>query len=661
MSSRLKLSLALGLTLGLAVACGGAKKAPDTDSTGSTGTTNSAASLNKDDYPVFPDADKGADPSVPAEQGGKGFTGQGWETNTSFDLQADPRAGKGGVLRDVLDDFPGNLRIAGPQYNSQFNYGVTTMLYETLLALDTNTLQYIPSLATHWQISADKMTYRFRLNPNARFSDGTPVTAEDVVASFDFMMDKGLNDPSNQMTFGKMERPIAESKYIVRVKAKQLNWRNFLYFSGDLKIIPAHVLKAVTGEIYLKDYNYKTLPGSGPYTIREEDIQKGKSISARRRPDYWAANARANVGLYNFDELRYAVVRDENLQFEMFKKGELDYYVVGRAKQWVEDTDFENVKRGLVQKRKIFNNQPWGFSGFAMNTRVAPFDDIRVRKALTFLTNRPLMIEKIAHNEYVPLNSYFPNSVYENADNPKNAYAPEESLKLLAEAGWKERDKQGRLVKNGKPLEVEMLYATKTFEPYLTIFQEDLRKVGINLSLRLVTPETQFQLTSEHKFQMTYTGFGGLTFPNPETSMSSKSADEPNGNNITGFKNARVDELCKLYDTMFNVDDRVKAIREIDGLVANDYQYVLLWSGPFTRVLYWNKFGTPRGYLSRSGDYFGSSGGPGFPQMWWMDSSKQATLEKALKDPSAKLEVGAVEDRYWLEYDKNHSVAPAKK
>src|SRR5438874_1167917 len=103
-------------------------------------------SMNKDDYPVFPDADAGADPSVPAEQGGKGFKGEGWETNTSFALQGDPHALKGGVLRDHLEDFPGTLRVFGPESNSQFNYGTTSMLYETLLGVDPNTLEFLPAL-----------------------------------------------------------------------------------------------------------------------------------------------------------------------------------------------------------------------------------------------------------------------------------------------------------------------------------------------------------------------------------------------------------------------------------------------------------------------------------------------------------------------------------
>ncbi len=607
-------------------------------------------STNKADYPVFANPDAGADPAVPAEQGGKGFDGKGWQTNTDFDLIGDPHAVKGGVLRDAIPDFPGTLRTEGPDSNSAFNYSVTAAAYESLLAIHPTTLEFIPALATHWQISPDKMTYRFRINPNARFSDGTPVTAEDVVASYDFRMDKTLQSPSDQLTFGKLNRPVAESKYIVRVQAKELNWRNFLYFSG-MTIFPARVLKTLTGDQYLKEYNFKLLPGSGPYIIREADIVKGKSIIARRRPDYWAAANRANVGMNNFDQLRFEVVRDENLQFQMLKKGDLDVFPVSRARQWVEELDFDSIQRGLVQKRKIFNDSPQGVQGIAFNTRKPPFDDLRVRKAFVLLLNRRQLIEKLMLNQYQPLNSYFPGSEYENPANPKNEYNPQAALALLKQAGWSARDSQGRLTKNGVPLEAEVLYDVKTFEPHLTVYQEDLRKAGITLHLRLITPETQFQMMNERRFQMVLAAWGALLFPNPETSWHSSLAGVPNTNNITGFQDPRVDQLCAQYDKTFDVNQRARIIREIDAILANSYQYVLLWYGPYIRVVYWNKFGTPPGYLPRTGDYYS------IYSMWWIDPQKNARLNQALRDPSLKLEAGPAEDRYWLEYDKAHGLS----
>ena len=640
---RTLLVLIPALALALTAACSRSTAPEEGSGASSVRPRGEPVSMNKEDYPVFPDADAGADPSVPAEQGGKGFTGEGWETNTDFDFIGDPRALKGGVFRDHLPDFPGTLRMEGPESNSFFNYSVTTSVYESLLGLHSTTLDYIPALATHWQVSPDKMTFRFRINPNARFSDGTPVTSEDVVATFDFLMDETLQSPSNRLVFGKIERPAAETKYIVRVRAKELNWRNFLYFSG-MRIFPASVLKTINGDKYLKEYNYKLLPGSGPYIIREEDIAKGRSIAVRRRTDYWAEKARASVGSSNFDELRFVVVRDENLAFEMFKKGELDAFPVARARQWVEELNFESIQRGLVQKRKIFNSEPRGFQGFAMNTRRAPFDDLRVRKAFTLLVDRRKLIEKIMFNQYEPQNSYHSGGPYENPNNPKNEYDPEAALKLLAEAGWNSRDGQGRLTKNGAPLQIELLYTSQTFEPHLTVYQEDLRRVGITLNLRLITPETQFQIINERRFQMSHQAWGGLLFPNPETSWHSSLADVDNTNNITGFKNARVDALCDQYDKMFDTDERVRAIREIDGLLANSYQYSLLWTAPYIRVVYWNKFGTPPGYLARIGDY------ASVWQMWWVDPGKETQLQQALRDPSKKLEVGPTDDRYWVEY-----------
>lgn len=609
------------------------------------------ASTNKADYAVFPDADSGADPSVPAEQGGKGFDGKGWETSTDFDFIGDPRALQGGTLHDSIPDFPSTLRTEGPESNTAFNVEVLgSLVYEGLLGMHPTTLEYMPSLATHWQISPDKLTYRFRINPNARFSDGTPVTADDVVASWDFRMDKTLQSPINQVLYGKVNRPVAESKYIVRVVSKEVNWRNFLTFSG-MFIFPAHVLKGLTGDSYLKTYNDKLLPGTGPYTLNDDDVKKGQSITLHRRKDYWAEKARANVGLNNFDNLNFVVVRDENLQFEMLKKGQLDVFYVLRAKQWVEELNFDNIQRGLVQKRKIFNQAPQVVEGFAFNTRRAPFDDIRVRKALTLLLDRKELIAKIMNNQYEPENSYFADSPYENPNDPKNEYDPQQALKLLADAGWNSRDSQGRLVKNGMPLEIELLYDQKTFEPHLTVYQEDLRKVGINLNLRLITPETNYQMVNDRKFQMSIMAWGGGTSPAPEQNWLSTLADVPNTDNITGFKNARVDELCKQYEQEFDIAKRVPIIREMDGILTNAYQYVLLWTAPYTRIVFWNKFGTPPGYITRTGDYYS------IYSMWWIDPAKYAALKDAKSDPSKKMDVGDSDDHYWDEYSKTHPMA----
>lgn len=637
-------------------ACGGGGNESAQPAAG-TPVAQSSAPVNTDKnaYPVFPNADEGADPAVSAEQGGKGFTGEGWETNTDFDLIGDPRAVKGGALREYILDFPGTLRLDGPESNTVLNSMIASGVYETLLGIHPTSLAYIPVLATHWQISADKGTYRFRINPNARWADGQPVVADDVVATWAFRMDKGLQDPSNQMVFGKFEKPVAESKYIVSVKSKVQNWRNFLYFSG-MTILPSHVLKTVDGAAYLKDYNFKLLPGSGPYTVAEADVVKGKSVTIRRRPTgYWGEKMRRNVGLNNFDEIREVVVRDQKLAFEMFKKGDLDDYYVNVSREWVEEMNFDRVQRGLIQKRKIFNDNPSGTSGIAFNARKAPFSDIRVRKALALLMNRDELIKKLFFNEYVPLNSYYAGGIYENPNNPKNTFDQQAALALLAEAGWKDRDAQGRLVKNGQPLSLEILYGSKGNENWLTVYQEALRKVGIGLNLRLVTGETLFKLVMDRNFDMVSMAWTGLLFPNPETSFGGELADQQNNNNITGFKDARVDALLKQYDVEYDQKKRAAIIQEVDGILANSYQYVLGWDAPFQRIAYWNKFGMPDGYLTRIGDY------RDIPSTWWIDPQRDAELRKAMGDNNAKLPVGETDVRYWQQFAEREKAATSAK
>ena len=143
------------------------------------------------------------------------------------------------------------------------------------------------------------------------------------MASWNFNMDEGLQAPFSRMTWSKFAQPFAESKYIVRVQSTKVNWRNFLYFSGSLPILPAQLLKDVDGETYIRDYNFKMMMGSGPYVVHVQDINKGNSITIRKRNDYWAEKHRRNVGLNNFEQIMEIVVRDRNLEFEMFKKGDL--------------------------------------------------------------------------------------------------------------------------------------------------------------------------------------------------------------------------------------------------------------------------------------------------------------------------------------------------
>lgn len=565
-----------------------------------------------------------------------------WKTNTQFPPEGSPQAVKGGAIRYWVGDFPTTLRFIGKDSNSVTNSLIESMCFERLLMIHSDTLEFMPNLAINWAISEDRRTFHFRLNPRARWSDGKPVVAADVVATYDLMMDDGLLDPALQVVYGKFERPTAISKDVVQVKAKDLNWRNFLYFAASMAILPAHEIQGMEGGEFLRKYQFKLPVNSGPYQVLDSDIKRGDHFTFRRRKNYWGYGERFATGLYNFDLIRCVSTPDYLLAFERAKKGEIDIFQVLMAKQWVEDVpQLPLVQRGVQVARRIYNDEPVGTQGIAFNMRVPPVNDVRVRKALAYALDRGTMIEKLMYNEYKPLDTYF-GGLYQNPDNELVRFDLGKAEELLIEAGYQERGSDGYRVKDGRPLQIELMYSSEASARFLTVYQEDLKRLGVKLDLKYVTPATAFQAAyGDRNFVATTQSWTGLIFPNPETSWLSSLAEAKNNNNITGFKSPRVDELCDQYDEMFTVAERVKAIREVDGLVFREHPYVLFWYLDNIRLLHANRFGMPEWGLGRT------SREDSALALWWIDPEKDKQFKAAQANSSLKMEPGPQELRYW--------------
>ncbi|MDF1797935.1 MAG: ABC transporter substrate-binding protein [Planctomycetota bacterium] len=585
------------------------------------------------------------DESIPAAMGGPGFTGEGWDTNMEFLAIGSADAVKGGTMRRYTTDWPATLRQHGKDWNSSINYMVNDLCYESLLMPHPSTLEYIPRLATHWKISEDRSVYTFRINPAARWSDGSEVTANDVVASWKLRMDPKCLDPSSMGTYGKLDEPVAVSKYIVEVKCNQPNWRNFLYFSG-MGIFPAAEV-SIPGDEYLDKFQNAYTANSGPYIVPPEGIVMGASIELQRREDWWDIDNPAWTGMYNIDTYKYDIVLDPNLAFEKVKKGELDYYLVPRAQWWAQDIPtLDQVERGLLVMRKFYTDAPTGTSGIAINTQRAPLDDLRMRQVLQALYDRELFIDKLYYNEYEPLQSYYQGGTYQNQDNELFEYDPYLAEDLLIEMGYTEKDNEGYLVRDGQRLSFSLTYSS-TFTQNLTIFQENCKDAGIEIELKYETPAARWKTMRQKKFDLTSTAWGALVFPNPETSFHGKYADQVDNNNVTSFSDPRVDELCTAYDEEYDVEVRREIIREIDGIIYGQMPYVLGWYNPAQRMLFWNKFSMPEWGGYRTADY------DALHYVWWVDPAKEAALEAALKDPAAKMEAGSRENRFWKHWAKS--------
>ena len=599
------------------------------------------------------------DTKTPAEKGGYGFENIAnslgfktyeWSQQTDKTFFGDPKAIKGGTFNYIHSLFPRTMRVIGQNSSQVLNQRtIASLCYEGLLKQHPTTLDFIPGLASHWFISEDKMTFKFRINPDARWWDGNPVTAEDVIATWDLRMDETILSPFEQITYGKFERPVAESKYIVSVQAKTVNWRNFLYFS-TMVLHPNHILKDLDGTAFIEEYAFSVIPGTGPYKISESGIKNQESYTLERREDYWAKNTPFNRYKYNFDKIQVSVVKDNDaLQYEKFKKGEQDIFNVQRSRRWIEETDFESTQKGWIKKQRIFSEKPAGTSGYYFNMREWPFNDKNIRYAFCYLYDREKMNREMYYNEYGMMNSLYSGSVYENKNNNPFNYNPEEAIRLLKKAGYSKRNSDGWLVHDvtGKVLSFEIVIQ-KTSAYMVTPVQQMLKEYGMDMQIKFMDYNTMIKNVNARNFNVCMLAYSGLVYPNPEGSLRSTLADQNDNNNVWGFKSERVDELLDEYDVCFDQGRRIEIIQEIDGIFCDVHPIAFSIARNYSRMMWWDKFDYPDWMLSRYvGEFWDAF------YYWWYDEEKNQELEESMKSGEA-LPVKPIDMKYWPTYLVNN-------
>ena len=580
-----------------------------------------------------------------------GYTTYEWNESADKTFFGDPNASKGGTLNYIHSLFPRTMRVLGQNSSQVLNSRtILALCYQGLLSQHPTTLEFIPALASHWKISDDKMTFEFRINPDARWWDGRQVTSEDVIATWDLRMDETILSPAEQITYGKFERPVAKSKYLVSVKSKTVNWRNFLYFS-TMALHPHHILKDLDGTAFLEEYAFSVIPGTGPYILKDENIKNQESYTFERRDDFWAAKSPFNRYKYNFDKIKVSVVKDNDaLQYEKFKKGEQDIFNVQRSRRWIEETDFEATKNGWVKKQRVFSEKPAGTSGYYFNMRQWPFDDKRVRYAFCYLYDREKMNKEMYYSEYGMMNSLYSGSIYENKNNNPFKHNPSEAVRLLKEAGYTTRNSDGWLVhsETNRVLSFEIVIQ-KTSAYMVTPVQQMLKEYGIDMQIKFMDYNTMIKNVNARNFNVCLLAYSGLVYPNPEGSLRSTLADQDDNNNVWGFKSPRVDELLDEYDICFDQKRRVDIIREIDGIFSDVHPIAFSIARNYSRMMWWDKFGYPEWMFSRYvGEYWDSL------YYWWYDGSKDSNLKDAI-ETGKSLPVKPIDMKYWPTYLSENS------
>jgi len=489
----------------------------------------------------------------------------------------------------------------------------------------------------------DKSWAVFNLRPEAKFSDGAPIRAKDFVFAFDTIRTHG--------------RPFLKSFYeeIESIEAvDDLKLKFTFTTKGSMKPLLAAAGMSPLPSAYWadKDISKTTLdpsPSSSAYKVAS--LEPGRSITYERVEDYWAKDLAVSRGLNNFNTIRYDYYRDLEVMVEAFKSGEIDFRSENSSKRWATAYEIEDVDNGNIILATPPDNQPQGIQAFMMNARRAPFDDQRVRKAFNFLYDFEATRRTILYNQYERINSYFPNSEFGSSGAPtpeevsvlkpyRDQLAPEvfteayqspvtdgsgrnrkqvrEALKLFKEAGW--NLSEGKLVKDGKQMKVEILLNSAGTQRVHALFIQAMKKVGIDAEFRVVDT-SQYQVrTDDFDFDIVSVRFNFFPPPGPElrSYYGTEAADERGTGNYFGIKNPVVDAIIEEVIAAPTLEDLQVRTRVLDRVLLSLDHVVPQFYNDIFRLAYWNRFGQPE----TKPKY-----GTGFPGTWWIDEQLDSKLD----------------------------------
>ena len=554
-----------------------------------------------------------------------------WVTNTNFPPFASSKAVKGGVFHGSIATYPVTFRLYGPNSNSGdfVTYKRKWSLW-SLVDRHPNTREFIPNLATHWAITKDHKAVYYKLDPDATWSDGKPITAKDYLFAFHFLSSKDIQAPFyNQYMENYFQSIDIIDELTIRIVLKKPSWR--ILDEADITPLPAHAIKL--NKDWIKKYNWKPNVVPGPYVLAK--FKKGKFVEFHKVKNWWGNNKPRYKDMFNFDKIHLAVISTPEIEFEFFKKGKLDLFVVADASRWVKQTDFDNIKKGYINKQKILIDKPAGVSGIFLNTQDPLLKNKSIRLALMHLLDFDTINQKLLYSLSARLNNYFTvYAPYRDRSIKTWSYDLGRANQLLDEAKWTgPRTKKGFRTKDGKTLTVSVSIGSKTWTKYLAVYRESAIKAGIDLKIKLLDGAALFKSWSAKSYQATILSFGGSAYPGPRQ-MLHRDNIKIDTNNMSQFGTEEIDRLIDIYEFDLDEQKRIKAIFKIEQIVKESAIVVPFWRSKHTKLLWWRYIKGAHGFVTRTGLDI---------DLLWYDDEEQLLMKKNMEKGVTfpKLEISA--------------------
>ncbi len=559
-----------------------------------------------------------------------------------------PRAPKGGAVRlqaiGTFDSFNPFIVRGSPAAG-------IGRIYETLTtgAADEPFSEY-GLLAERITVPEDRSWVAFTLRREARWHDGKPVTADDVIWTFETLVTKAV--PFYRGYYGGVKTVEKLDDRTVRFTFASGGNRELPLILGQLVVLPKHYWAT-------RDFTRTTLEpplGSGPYRIGT--FEPGRHVEYQRVADYWGRDLPVNAGRDNFDRIRHDYYRDGTVSVEAFKAGAYDFRAENSSKNWAAAYDFPALRQGWVRKEEIPHDRSTGMQAFVMNTRRPLFQDRKVRQALAYAFDFEWSNRTLFYGQYKRNRSYFDNSELAASGLPGPAerailarwrhrlpqevfakvYEPpatdgsgriranlRQGLKLLEEAGWS-IDKTTRKLTHaatGRTMDFEILLVSPLFERVVLPFRKNLSRLGITVTVRTVDTAQYRRRLDGFDFDMVIGSWGQSLSPGNEQReyWGSDFADRPGSRNLAGIRDPVVDELI---EEVIHAPDRgslVNHVRALDRVLQWGHWVIPQWHIPYDRLVYWDMFGRPAATPTRGVQF----------NTWWVDAARAKALAASRK------------------------------
>jgi len=528
-----------------------------------------------------------------------------------------PNAPKGGVFKQAAN---GTFDSFNPFIIKGTAADGTGLTFDTLMArsYDEPFTQY-GLLAEAVRMPESRAWVEFDLRQQARFSDGTPVTANDVIETFKLLREQG--SPFYKAYYRDISSITALTDQTVRFEFGSEENRELPLIIGEVPILSANYWKE-------RDFTKPSLEpilGSGPYLV--DSFEAGRTITYKRNPDYWGADLPVNRGRYNFDAMQFDYYRDSTVALEAFKAEEYDFREENSSKNWATSYTGPAFDEGRIKKELIADANPAGMQAFIMNTRLEKFSDPRVRAAIAHGFDFEWTNANLFYSAYTRSHSFFSNSEMAATElptekeleilEPFRGQIPDEvfttvyqapttkgdgrnrtqlrtALKLLKEAGWTLND--GKLINaSGESFNFEILLVQKDFERVVAPFIQNLEKLGMQVSIRIVDVSQYINRLRSTDFDMIVGSFGQSSSPGNEQRefWGSEAADQPGSRNLIGIKDPVIDQLVELLIQAPDREQLVLRARALDRVLQWNHFVVPQFHIGSHRVAYWDKFEFP--------------------------------------------------------------------